>query len=96
MLFGINRKGRIGLHCCQTKCNYLGFYHRMLKPYFESTTGIALQNGIKILVRCSIEFHEVYGMSLYINDIEPSYTVGDLALRRAKIIEQLRSEGILK
>ena len=43
--------------------------YRMLKPYFESTTGIALQNGIKILVRCSIEFHEVYGMSLYINDI---------------------------
>lgn len=70
--------------------------YRKLKPYFESTTGIALQNGIKILVRCSIEFHEVYGMSLYINDIEPSYTVGDLALRRAKIIEQLRSEGILE
>lgn len=69
--------------------------YRMLKPYFESTTGIALQNGIKILVSCKVEFHEVYGMSLYINDIEPSFTVGDLALRRTKIIEQLRSEGIL-
>ncbi len=69
--------------------------YRMLKPYFESIAGVSLQNGIKVLVKCNVVFHEVYGMSLYISDIEPSFTVGDLALRRAKIIEQLRVEGIL-
>ncbi|HKL37308.1 MAG TPA: exodeoxyribonuclease VII large subunit, partial [Bacteroidales bacterium] len=45
---------------------------RMLKPYFESATGQEFGAGLKIMVSVSVEFHELYGYSLHISDIEPS------------------------
>jgi exodeoxyribonuclease VII large subunit len=68
---------------------------RMIKPYFESTTGRAFSDGIKVMVKASVEFHEVYGLSLNILDIEPTYTVGEIALRKQKILEKLKSEGVI-
>jgi len=68
--------------------------YRMLKPYFESVTQISLQEGIKISVLCRVEFHELYGMSLVITDIDPAYTLGDVALRKQIIIERLMSDGV--
>jgi len=68
--------------------------YRMIKPYFESTTKQALKEGIAILVRVTIEFHEIYGLSLNIIDIEPTYTVGEMAMRKQKIIEKLQEEGV--
>ncbi len=68
-------------------------YH-MLKPYFESVTQTTLQVGISVSVLCKVEFHELYGMSLVISDIDPAYTLGDLALRKQMIVEQLKSDGI--
>ena len=70
------------------------FTFRMLKPYFETTTGQILTNGLKVLVKASIEFHEVFGMSLNISDIDPVYTMGDMAQRRREIILRLEQEGI--
>ena len=67
----------------------------MLKPYFESTTGIALKRGIKILCRVSIGFHKVYGFSINITDIDPAYTLGDLARKKQEVIKQLREEGVM-
>ncbi len=67
---------------------------RMIQPYFETTTGKPLSEGLKIMVRVTVEFHEVYGLSLNILDIEPTYTVGESALRKQKIIEKLVSEGV--
>ncbi len=67
---------------------------RMIKPYFETTTGKTFSEGIKIMVRVRADFHEVYGFSLNIIDIEPTYTVGEAAVRRKKIIEKLMEEGI--
>ncbi len=69
--------------------------YRMIKPYFETTTGAHLAAGIKILVRVSVEFHEVYGLSLNISDIEPSYTVGELARKKLGIINRLTEEGVI-
>lgn len=69
---------------------------RMIKPYFETTTGRAFSEGIKVMVRVSVEFHEIYGLSLNILDIEPTYTVGEIAVRKQKIIEKLKSEGVLE
>ena len=66
----------------------------MLKPYFETTTGRKLTEGLKILICAKVEFHEVYGLSLNITDIDPSYTVGDLALKKAEIIKRLKKEGV--
>ncbi|MFZ5940185.1 MAG: exodeoxyribonuclease VII large subunit [Bacteroidota bacterium] len=70
------------------------FQYRMLRPYFETTTGITLAPGLKILFKCTVEFHEQYGLSLNITDIDPNYTMGDLARRRQEIIRQLKAEGI--
>lgn len=69
---------------------------RMIQPYFETTTGQTFTEGIKIMVRVVPEFHEIYGYSLNIVDIEPTYTVGEIAIRKQKIIEKLASEGVLE
>src|SRR3970282_1884502 len=53
--------------------------YRMLQPYFETTTQTRLSAGIRVMVKVTAEFHEMYGFSLNISDIEPSYTLGELA-----------------
>ena len=68
---------------------------QMLKPYFEEATGQAFAPGIKVLVCVSVSFHELYGYSLTVHDIDPAYTLGDLAQRRREILRQLEEEGVL-
>lgn len=68
--------------------------YRMLKPYFESSTGQQLRAGLSVLVAVTVEFHGVYGFSLNIKDIDPTFTIGELAARRLKIIRQLEDDGI--
>ena len=68
---------------------------RILKPYFESATRQPLDAGIKIMVKCKVEFHELYGLSLNIQDIDPTYTVGELARKREEILKRLEQEGVL-
>lgn len=68
---------------------------RILKPYFERETGQAFTSGIKVLVKVTVEFHELYGYSLTVIDIDPSYTLGDMAYRRREILMQLEEEGVL-
>lgn len=69
--------------------------YRLLKPYFETNTGQRFASGIKVLVEVSPTFHEQYGYSLTVHNINPEYTLGDLALQRKKIIAQLTAEGII-
>ena len=69
--------------------------YRLLKPYFEQETGQAFVSGIKVLVKVTVSFHELYGYSLNIVDIDPSYTLGDMARRRREILAQLEEEGVL-
>ena len=66
-----------------------------LKPYFEKTTGQIFTAGIKVLVEVSVSFHELYGYSLSVVDIDPSYTMGDMARKRQEIIRQLEEDGVL-
>lgn len=68
---------------------------RLLKSYFESETGQEFRSGIKVLVQVSVEFHELYGFSLTVHNIDPTYTLGDQAKNRALIIKQLEEEGVL-
>ncbi|NDV83098.1 exodeoxyribonuclease VII large subunit [Bacteroides sp. 51] len=68
---------------------------RLLKPYFEESTGQAFVSGIKVLVKVTVEFHELYGYSLTVQDIDPTYTVGDMIRRRNEILKQLQEEGVL-
>lgn len=69
---------------------------QMLKAYFESTTGQALTTGLKILVKVSVQFQEVFGLSLVVSDIDPSYTMGDLARKRREVLLRLEEEGVLE
>ncbi|NDV77545.1 exodeoxyribonuclease VII large subunit [Dysgonomonas sp. 511] len=67
----------------------------LLKAYFEGATKQPFSSGLKVLVQVSIEFHEVYGLSLTVHDIDPAYTLGDQALNRAAILKQLEEDGVL-
>lgn len=67
----------------------------LLKMYFESETGQPFASGMKVLVQVSVEYHELYGMSLTVHDIDPAYTLGDQARNRAAIIRQLEEDGVI-
>ena len=60
----------------KARANIWSYTYRMLKPYFETMTNRPLTRGMKILVNAQIVFHELYGYSLNIIDIEPSFTLG--------------------
>ena len=66
-----------------------------LRARFERETGQRFGAGIKVLVRVRINFHERYGLSLLVEDIDPSYTLGDMVRRRKDIIEKLTAEGVV-
>lgn len=77
------------------KATIWSFTYRMLKPYFESATLMQLREGLNVLLLVQIEFHEVYGMSLNVKDIDPTYTVGEMARRRTEIIKKLTEDGVI-
>ena len=66
----------------------------MLQPYFERTTGQPLRTGMKVLLKVYAQFHEAYGFSWIVTDIDPTYTLGDMARKRQEIIRQLKEEGV--
>lgn len=68
----------------------------ILKSFFQNTTGQMLTCGLKILVKARVEYHELYGLSLDILDIDPAYTVGELSAKRQMIIRQLEDEGVFE
>ena len=66
----------------------------MVRPYFERTTGQQLRAGMKVLLKVYAQFHEAYGFSWIVSDIDPTYTLGDMARKRQEIIRQLKEEGV--
>lgn len=66
-----------------------------LRSYFERETGQAFVSGLKVLVKVTVDFHELYGYSLTVVNIDPTYTLGDMVRRRKEILRQLDEEGIL-
>ena len=65
-----------------------------IRPYFERTTGQQLHAGMQVLLQVYPQFHEAYGFSWIVNDIDPTYTLGDMARKRQEIIQQLKAEGV--
>lgn len=80
----------------RARANIWSYSWRMIKPYFETTTGQTFTQGIKVLVLASVEFHPAYGLSLNIKDIDPTYTIGDLVRRRREIVRQLVEAGVMQ
>ena len=66
---------------------------RLLKPYFETTAGVALASGLNVQVKVQVSFSPIYGLSLNVLDIDPSFTVGELELKRQQTIARLKDEG---
>ena len=69
--------------------------YSLLRPYFLEQTGHAFAQGLKVLLQVSVNFHELYGYTLDVCDIEPAYTIGDMARKRQLIIRQLTEEGVI-
>ena len=65
-----------------------------LKPTFENETGRAFSSGIKVLLRVSVDLHPLYGYSLVVQEIDSSYTIGDMLRKRMEIVNRLKEEGV--
>ncbi len=69
--------------------------YSLLKPYFQEQTGRRFDVGLKVLLQVKVVFHELYGFSLEVCDIEPSYTLGEVARQRQLVINRLTQEGVI-
>ncbi|MDR1115647.1 MAG: exodeoxyribonuclease VII large subunit [Tannerella sp.] len=92
----IDKDERSGQIAAKSRGTVWARIFQLLKSYFEQETGQAFRSGLKVLVNVSVEFHELYGYSLNVHDIDPSYTLGDLVKKRKEIILRLQKEGIFE
>ena len=69
--------------------------YSLLRPYFLEQTGQPFAAGLKVLLQVSVGFHELYGYTLDVCDIEPAYTIGDMARQRMMVIKRLTDEGVI-
>jgi exodeoxyribonuclease VII large subunit len=103
----VNRSGHCYLDLIETeqgtdiviarcRATIWSYTFRMLKPYFETTSGQAFTEGLKVLLQAKVEYHEVFGFSLNIRDIDPVYTLGDMARQRREIIRKLQEDGVFE
>ncbi len=79
----------------QTRATIWSSRFQMLGRYFEEKTGQQLKAGLKILFQANVKFHELYGLSLDILNIDPNYTIGDLARQRQETLKRLEAEDLL-
>ncbi|PJJ59153.1 exodeoxyribonuclease VII large subunit [Hymenobacter chitinivorans] len=70
--------------------------YQQLAPAFLDQTGQELQIGLKVMLRVQVKFHEQYGLSLDVLNLDPSYTVGDLARQRLETVRKLEAKGLLE
>jgi len=69
---------------------------QLVKPHFMRVTGQQVHAGMKVLLKVYAQFHESYGFSWIVTDIDPTYTLGDMARKRLEIIRQLKEEGVFE
>lgn len=69
-------------------------HYPRIASYFESTTGQRLEAGMQLLVKATVSYHELYGFSLQISDIDASYTLGEMERKRQETIARLKAEGV--
>jgi exodeoxyribonuclease VII large subunit len=78
----------------QIRANIWSRTFRSLAARFEKETGESLKQGMKVLLQASVNFHELYGLSLNVRDIDPAYSLGEMARKKREVIEQLRKERL--
>lgn len=88
-------QSRSGKSIAEARAMIWNWKYPQLVRYFEDITGQKLQAGITVLLRVQVNFSEVYGLTLYIDDIDAAFTLGEQALERKKAIEKLEKEGLM-
>src|SRR5690606_24723085 len=78
------------------KANIWSYTFQGIRSRFMATTGQNIANGMKILALVNVQFHELYGLSLTIKDIDPNYTVGERAKKKQETIDRLTREGLMQ
>jgi len=79
----------------QVKANIWAYEYRKLSLKFLAATNESLRPGMKVLFLVAVTFHEVYGLSLNVRDVDPAYTMGEMALKKKEVIERLTKEGLI-
>jgi len=101
----VNQKGHCYLELLQNedskviarvRATIWSYTYRNLSTWFQGITGQPLAEGMKILANIKISFHELYGFSLNIQDIDASYTIGEKEKIRQQVINQLVNDGVLE
>ena len=90
----VEKGGDNGVPTAQARAVMWRSHYPRISGYFEAETGQRLAAGIKILAKVLVSYHELYGFSLQITDIDPSYTLGDMERQRQQTIAQLQQEGV--
>ena len=76
------------------KATIWSYSFRTISGCFEAATGQRLNQGMKVLANVAVQYHELYGLSLNVRDIDPNYTLGERARKRQEVINRLISEGV--
>lgn len=90
----VEKGGDNGVPTAQARAVVWRSHYPRISGYFEAETGQRLASGIRILVKVLVSYHELYGFSLQITDIDPSYTLGDMERQRQQTIAQLQQDGV--
>ncbi|MCQ2333021.1 MAG: exodeoxyribonuclease VII large subunit [Paludibacteraceae bacterium] len=90
----VEKTDSTGLLSAKVRATCWSNVYKMLSAYFAEETGSALQVGMQVLLEVEVQFHAVYGLSLNICNIDPTYTVGDMARQRAETIARLQQDGV--
>lgn len=83
-----------GLPTAQARAVIWRSHYPRIAGYFEAETGRSLAAGLRILARVHVGYHELYGFSLRITDIDPAFTLGDMERQRQQTIARLKEEGV--
>ncbi len=90
----VEKGGDNGVPTAQARAVIWRSHYPRIAGYFEAETGQRLEAGIQILARVLVTYHEIYGFSLQITDMDPSYTLGDMERQRQRTIAQLQRDGV--
>src|SRR5690606_25008570 len=78
------------------RSNLWQFTYRSVAAKFEAVTGASLKNGMKVLTQVAVSYHPVYGLSVNVKDIDPSFSLGERARMRQETIDRLTREGLIR
>ena len=90
----VEKGGDNGVPLAQSRAVVWRSAYPRIAGYFEAETGRKLAAGIRILARVTVNYHELYGFSLQITDIDPSYTLGEMERQRQQTVARLKADGV--